>query len=80
MSNTGVWSYEVVLSDGTVHAVAGADGYEQEGPLTTFFASGSERRVLDSWSTRLASFRTADVRLVRRCRATDGAAPLTLAS
>lgn len=58
-------AYEVTSSDGTVEVVEGADSYVQEGPLTTFFATGPGRAVIDSWSTRLASYRTADLVRVR---------------
>ncbi|HET9609871.1 MAG TPA: hypothetical protein VFP06_09695, partial [Acidimicrobiales bacterium] len=44
----------------------GADAYQQEGPMTTFFRRGDGRDVIDSWSTRMASFRTADLLVVRR--------------
>ena len=60
-------SFEVTLSDRRVETVDGADAYQQEGPLTTFFALRGERQVIDSWSIRLASFRTADIVAVRRC-------------
>jgi hypothetical protein len=72
--------YEVTSSDGTVDVVEGADSYGQEGPLTTFFATGPGRAVVDSWSTRLASYRTADivrVRLVDDVRAPDDARVLS---
>ena len=59
-------SFEVTLSDQRVESVDGADAYQQEGPLTTFFALRGERQVIDSWSIRLASFRTADIVAVRR--------------
>ena len=62
--------YEVTSSDGTVELVTGADSYQQEGPLTTFFSVGAGRTVVDSWATRLASYRTADIRKVRRIDAT----------
>jgi hypothetical protein len=65
-------SYEVVLRDRTVEIVDGADAYQQEGPMTTFFATGAGRRVVDCWSTRLASFRTGEVLLVRRLPDCDG--------
>jgi hypothetical protein len=35
--------------------------------MTTFFRRGDGRDVIDSWSTRMASFRTADLLVVRRC-------------
>jgi hypothetical protein len=58
-------SYEVTLRDKTVELV-GADAYQQEGPMTTFFLLGEDRDVVDCWSTRVASVRTADILIVRR--------------
>lgn len=58
--------FELVLSDGTVELVEGADAYQQEGPMTTFFRCRADRDVIDSWSTRVASIRTADLRIIRR--------------
>ena len=49
-----------------VETVHGADAYQQEGPMTTFFRRAHGRDVIDSWSTRVASFRTADLLIVRR--------------
>jgi hypothetical protein len=65
-------TFEVILRDRTVETVDGADAYQQEGPMTTFFRRGDGRDVIDSWSTRMASFRTADLLVVRRV---DGALP-----
>jgi hypothetical protein len=62
-------TFEVMLRDRSVETVAGADAYQQEGPMTTFFRRGDGREVIDSWSTRIASFRTADLLGVRRCEA-----------
>lgn len=58
--------------DRRVETVDGADAYQQEGPMTTFFRRGEGRAVIDSWSTRVASFRTADLLAVRRCEAAAG--------
>jgi hypothetical protein len=58
--------FEVVLKDRTVEVVGGADAYQQEGPMTTFFRRGDGREVVDCWSTRMASFRTADLVMIRR--------------
>lgn len=58
--------FAVTLTDQTTDIVEGADAYQQEGPLTTFFAFGDDRYVVDSWSTRLASYRTADIAAIRR--------------
>ena len=62
-------AYEITLADDGIEVVEGADAYQQEGPLTTFFRTSPGRAVVDCWSTRLASFRTADIRIIRRCRA-----------
>jgi hypothetical protein len=66
-------TFEVILRDRSVERVEGADAYQQEGPMTTFFRRGDGRDVIDSWSTRVASFRTADLLVVRRHEA--GARP-----
>lgn len=58
--------FEVILHDQTSELVEDADAYQQEGPMTTFFRCGTGRDVIDSWSTRVASFRTADLRVIRR--------------
>jgi hypothetical protein len=58
--------FAVTLTDQTIDVVEGADAYQQEGPMTTFFALGDDRRVIDSWSMRLASYRTADIAAIRR--------------
>ncbi len=59
-------TFEVTLRDRTAESIVGADAYQQEGPMTTFFRRGDGRDVIDSWSTRVASFRTADLLVVRR--------------
>jgi hypothetical protein len=58
-------AYLVQLVNDTSEVIDGADAYQQEGPLTTFFRTAPGRAVIDCWSTRLASFRTADVRVIR---------------
>jgi hypothetical protein len=64
-SYTRGMAYLVQLSNDTTEVIDGADAYQQEGPLTTFFATAPGRTVVDCWSTRLASFRTADIRVIR---------------
>ena len=59
-------AYQITLTDRTVEVVDGADAYQQEGQMTTFFSTAGERRVVDCWSTRLASFRTSEILIVRR--------------
>jgi hypothetical protein len=58
-------AYVITFVDDGTELVDGADAYQQEGPLTTFFRTSPGRCVVDSWSTRLASFRTADIRKIR---------------
>jgi hypothetical protein len=70
-------AFEVVLSDETTELVDGADSFQQEGPMTTFFASDGRRGTLDCWSVKLASFRTDRiVKILRR----DPPRPAALAS
>lgn len=59
-------SYQVMLKDRSVERIEGADAYQQEGQMTTFFCTGSGRNVVDTWSTRIASFRTSEVVVIRR--------------
>jgi hypothetical protein len=59
-------TYHVTLKDHTVEVIDGADAYQQEGQMTTFFATREGRDVVDSWSTRIASFRTSEILIVRR--------------
>ncbi len=71
-------SFEVTMKDRSVERVGRADAYQQEGPMTTFFRT--EGRTVDSWSTRVASLRTADILIIRRHEdpavAEDGVTPL----
>ena len=57
-------AYEIQLK-GTEAEVVDADGYVQEGVLTTFFQGRDGRAVLDSWAKRMASYRTADIIRIR---------------
>jgi hypothetical protein len=59
-------TYEVILKDRTSELIDAADAYQQEGQMTTFFATGAGKQVVDCWSTRLASFRTSEVLIIRR--------------
>lgn len=63
--------FEIVLRDRTTEVVRGADVYAQEGPMTTFFERDPGRSVIDCWSTRVASVRTADILLIRRADVTE---------
>ncbi len=71
-------TYEVVLKDRTIERIEAADAYQQEGQMTTFFALGDGRRVVDCWSSRLASFRTSEILIIRRTDAlAERATPIT---
>ena len=60
--------HDIVLADGEVVEIRGANAYAQEGPLTTFFHSGRSRAAIDSWAERVASFKTAEIRRITRRR------------
>lgn len=62
----GATAFEVVLSDGTHELVEGADAYQQEQSMTTFFRTDGRRQRVDCWSVRVASFRTDQLMAVRR--------------
>jgi hypothetical protein len=62
--------YEITLKDQTVEVIDDADAYQQEGTMTTFFSVDDTRRVVDCWSTRLASFRTSEIMIIRRDQGT----------
>ena len=57
--------YEVRLRDGTRERVEGADAYQQEQRMTTFFRTRG-RRGIDCWAVRVASFRTDEILVIRR--------------
>ena len=62
-------SYQLTLKDRTTEVIDGADAYQQEGQMTTFFQTGSGRNVVDTGSTRIASLRTSEVGAIRRVAA-----------
>ena len=49
-------TFQITLTDNKYETIDLADGYELEGPLTTFFASDGHTMRLSSWSTRLATY------------------------
>jgi hypothetical protein len=59
-------NYHVTLKDRTVEVIDGADAYQQEGQMTTFFETREGRDVVDCWSARVASFRTSEIVIIRR--------------
>ena len=59
-------TFQITLTDNKYETIDLADGYELEGPLTTFFASDGHTMRLSSWSTRLASFKTSEINCIRK--------------
>lgn len=59
-------TFQITLKDRSTEEISGADAYQQEGQMTTFFRTASGRDVLDTWATRIASFRTSEVVIIRR--------------
>lgn len=59
-------TFEITLSDSNVERIPQADGYELEGPLTTFFLSDGHTQRLSSWSTRIASYKTDQITSIKR--------------
>jgi hypothetical protein len=64
-------AYEIQLKSSGPEVVD-ADGYVQEGVLTTFFQGRDGRPVLDSWAKRIASYRTADIIRIRWTAPSEG--------
>lgn len=59
-------SFIVRFEDDTTTLVHGADAYEQEGPLTTFFDRNGGGRLKSAFTVRVASFRTSRIIEVRK--------------
>ncbi|HMU80888.1 MAG: hypothetical protein EKK62_03410 [Acidimicrobiia bacterium] len=74
-SRTREVTFDVTLRDGTVQRVDGADAYEPERSMTTFFRTDG-RPTVDCWSVRMASFRTDEILAIRRLEGVEvGAEP-----
>jgi hypothetical protein len=58
--------FAVTFDDDTTTVVQGADAYEQEGPLTTFFDRNGGGRLASAFTDRVASFRTNRIIEIRR--------------
>jgi hypothetical protein len=67
-------TFLVRFEDETTTIVQGADAYEQEGPLTTFFDRNGAGRLASAFAERVASFRTSRIVEIRRTDAPDRAA------
>lgn len=60
-------SFMVRFDDDTTTIVGGADAYELEGSLTTFFdRNGGAGRLASAFAVRVASFRTSRIVEIRR--------------
>ena len=69
-------TFEVQLRDGTVEVVEGASAYQPDAPFTTFFALEEGRSVVDCWSVRMASIRSAEIVTIWRRHEPADAPPL----
>jgi hypothetical protein len=58
--------FVVCFDDDSSTLVHGADAYEQEGPLTTFFDRNGGGRLASAFTERVASFRTSRIVEIRR--------------
>jgi hypothetical protein len=58
-------TFDVTLADGREERVHGADAYQPEQSMTTFFSTGGRQRI-DCWAVRMASFRTDQILAIRR--------------
>ena len=67
-------TFLVRFDDDTTTMVHGADAYEQEGPLTTFFDRNGAGRLASAFAERMASFRTNRIVEIRRTDAHERAA------
>jgi len=65
-------NFDIKLKDGTVEVIEGADAYQPDGQFTTFFALEEGRSVVDCWSVRVASIRSAEIVAVWRRDRADG--------
>jgi hypothetical protein len=68
--------FVVSFEDETTTLVHGADAYEQEGPLTTFFDRNGGGRLASAFTLRVASFRTSRIIEVRRIDAVEPVASI----
>ncbi len=58
--------FEVTFDDGRRAVIQGADAYQPEGHLITFFRTRSGRGEIDAWAKRTASYRSSTVVAVER--------------
>lgn len=67
-------TFDITLTDGSTTSVEDAHAYQQEQSMTTFFRNDGGRQCVDSWSVRVASFRTDQIAAIRRVDTADVAA------
>ena len=72
-------TFSVRFDDDTTTLVHGADAYEQEGPLTTFFDRNGAGRLASAFAVRVASFRTNRIVEIRRADAAVADAAIQVA-
>ena len=77
LASAGEVAFLVTLRDGAEERVEGADAYQQEQSMTTFFRTEG-RQTVDCWAVRMASFRTDHILAVRRLDARAGACAVTV--
>jgi hypothetical protein len=58
-------AYDITLKDRTLERIEGADAYQHEGQFTTFFRTRDERRLVDCWSVRVASYRSSELLAIK---------------
>lgn len=61
-------NFEIRLNDETTDSIDKADSYLQEGTMTTFFQFREGADNIDSWSRRLASYRTSSIVSIRESK------------
>ena len=71
--------FDITLRDHSTEFVGDADTFAHEKVMTTFYRTENSRRAVDCWSIPLASFRTAEILMIRRSEAAECASlPATL--
>ena len=68
-------AFDVHTIDGSIERIDGADSYQLEGPLTTFFVADGAHGKISGWSVRVASVRTDRIAAIRRVVASTTETP-----
>ena len=72
-------TFAVRFEDDTTTLVHGADAYEQEGPLTTFFDRNGAGRLASAFAERIAATRTSRIVEIRRTEPGERDTPMQVA-